>query len=321
MNIHSDQYFLFAIAVVGAVTLYIALALVFRRSKLQVKTQRMVNLAQQSDEIQPVKRSPNAVRLEQMLTAMGMDMEKAQREWYVSLGRAGILSPDAFVYFLLVKRVIQPVVVVFGIFFLWQWLTGPELTGGDGPLYMLLALIFLVIGGYGTRLYLSNLQSKREHRLQRAFPDALDLMLVCVEAGLSLDMALGRVTREMRVVYPDMTNEFERTRLELNILGDREQALMNLADRTNTMGFRSLVSSLIQSEKFGTNLSDTLRVLAEEYRQQRLLMAENKAARIPAIITIPLIVGVLFPTLFLVMAPALIRLDQQGGMFGDSSKR
>ena len=146
----------------------------------------------------------------------------------------------------------------------------------------------------------------------------LDLMLVCIESGLGLDAALNRVCKEMRSMYPPLVAELDRTRLELTMLGDRVIALQNLADRTEITPFRTLVSSLIQTEKFGTSLVETLRVLAEEIRTTRLFSAEQKAARIPVLITIPLILCILPAFIMIIIAPPLVKVMSNGGIFGDS---
>ncbi len=208
--------------------------------------------------------------------------------------------------------------VLMGAVMLMRVLTPGAMEGLNKILFLTMGAMLVVVGGFGVKLYLSNARQKREKRMQRSFPDALDLLLICVESGLSMDTALGKVCAELRSAHPEMTDELERTRMELSVLNDRTQALQNLAERTNTPGFRSLVSSLIQSEKFGTSLADTLRVLAEEFRGTRLLSAENKAARIPALITVPLIFFIFPAFMLIIMGPPFVRVSQQGGIFGDS---
>jgi tight adherence protein C len=148
--------------------------------------------------------------------------------------------------------------------------------------------------------------------LTRAFPDTLDLLLICVESGLPLDAALNRVCAELGLAYPEMTQELNRTRLELALLNDRVKALNNLAERTDLIGFRALTSSLIQSERFGTSLSDTLRVLSEEMRLDRIARIEEKAARLPVLLTIPLIFLLMPAFLLIVLGPAIISFMRQG---------
>jgi tight adherence protein C len=165
-------------------------------------------------------------------------------------------------------------------------------------------------------MYVGNLKKKRQQVLLNSFPETLDLLLVCIEAGLGLDAALSRVCRELRGMHPDVVAEFDRTRLELTMLNDRTRALQNLGDRTEVVPFKSLVSSLIQTEQFGTSLVDTLRVLAEEQRLTRLYTAEQKAARIPVLITIPLILFIMPAFIMIIIGPPIIRVMSNGGIFG-----
>ena len=163
------------------------------------------------------------------------------------------------------------------------------------------------------------MKNKIDHRrktLKRAIPDTLDLLLICVESGLALDAALNRVCNELGRAHPEMTAELNRTRLELALLNDRVRALTNLGDRTNLPAFRSLVSSLIQSERFGTSLTDTIRVLSEDYRLQRLMDAEVKAARLPVLLTIPLIFLLMPAFMLIVLGPAIIGFMHHGNGLG-----
>jgi tight adherence protein C len=174
------------------------------------------------------------------------------------------------------------------------------------------AFFITVIALFGPKLYLQNMIDKRKKILQRAFPDTLDLLLICVESGLALDAALTRVCNELGRAYPEMTAELNRTRLELALINDRVRALMNLGERTDMVAFRSLISALIQSERFGTSLTDTLRVLSDEFRLERLSIAEAKAARLPVMMTVPLIF-LLMPAFFLiVLGPAIVKMGNDG---------
>ena len=138
---------------------------------------------------------------------------------------------------------------------------------------------------------------------------------MCIEAGLGLDAAFNRVCKELREMHPEVIAELDRTRLELTMLGDRVVALQNLAERTGTISFRTLVSSLIQTEKFGTSLVDTLRVLSEEQRITRLYSAEQKAARIPVLITIPLILFIMPAFIMIILGPPIVKtMNQMNGV-------
>lgn len=160
-------------------------------------------------------------------------------------------------------------------------------------------------------LYVYQARKKRYLMIQRSLPDVLDLMTICAEAGLSLAATLKRVARELVISYPEMAEELELTSIEIGFLPDRNKALTNLSERCKLPEVRGITSVLIQTEKYGTPIAQALRVLSAEFRQARMLRAEQKAARLPAIMTIPMICFIL-PTLFIVIiSPAIIKLIDQ----------
>ena len=139
-------------------------------------------------------------------------------------------------------------------------------------------------------------------------PDGLDLMVICAEAGLSLDATLGRVSRELGNTWPELAEELGITAAELTFLPERRTAFENLNTRTDSDGIRGVVNTLTQTAKFGTPLAQSLRVLAAEMREARMTRAEEKAARLPAMLTVPMIIFIL-PTLFIVLlGPAAINI-------------
>lgn len=159
-------------------------------------------------------------------------------------------------------------------------------------------------------IVLSNLVQKRQQKLTRAFPDALDLMVICVEAGLSMEAALHRVADEVADNSPELAEEMSLTTAELAFLPDRRSALENLAKRTGLPSIRSLVTALTQAEKYGTPVSVSLRVISQEQREERMSKAERKAGALPAQLTVPMIAFFL-PVLFIVLiGPAIIKTLQ-----------
>jgi tight adherence protein C len=247
--------------------------------------------------------SPLAETLEQLMSAIGMDTEGFRKNSQMLFYRAGIHSPNGPVYYLFFKRIGFVLFLLLGI-----WIATRPAEGLQRTLHYMVGLVSAILGLLGPDMVIRNKREKREKILQRSFPDALDLLLVCVESGLALDGALSRVCKELGRACPEITQELNRTRLELTLLNDRAQALTNLAERTDMLAFRSLVTTLLQSEKFGTSLTDTLRVLSEDFRHTRLMLAEEKAGRLPVLMTIPLIT-LLLPALFLIiMGPAIINV-------------
>ena len=172
--------------------------------------------------------------------------------------------------------------------------------------------IWPILGAYmGLKLpwmYVRRKRNKRYLNIQRSLADVLDLMTICAEAGLSLSATLERVSRELAISYPEMAEELKMTSIEIGFLPDRNKALSNMSERCKLPEVRGMISVLIQTEKYGTPIAQALRVLSSEFRQARMLRAEQKAARLPALMTVPMIVFIL-PTLFIVIiSPAIIKL-------------
>ncbi len=212
------------------------------------------------------------------------------------LARAGWRSKDALVVYLAAK-VLAPVafgvIVILFIYVLNFGNLGPQMR-------LLVALGAVLAGAYIPEILTSNAATKRQKRIEKAMPDGLDLMVICAEAGLSLDASLARVGRELRGPWPELADEFSLTSIELSFVPERRQALQNLTRRAPLAGLRALVNTLMQTERYGTPLAVALRVLSAELRNERLMRAEQKAARLPAIMTVPMIIFIL-PSLFVVL--------------------
>ena len=162
-------------------------------------------------------------------------------------------------------------------------------------------------------IWVKHKRKTRQVVLERSLPDGLDLLVICAEAGLSLDAALKRVADEFADAVPELSEELFLTSIELSFLPNRRQALVNLAERVNIADFRGVVATLVQTEKYGTPLAQALRTLSAEFREHRLLAAEEKAARLPAILTVPMILFIL-PALFIVLGgPAFLKVAEKFG--------
>ncbi|WP_031554273.1 type II secretion system F family protein [Parvularcula oceani] len=161
-----------------------------------------------------------------------------------------------------------------------------------------------VAGFYLPNLYVTNLIKKRQQALQLAFPDSLDLLLICVESGMSIEAALQKVTQEVAATCPALAEEYGLTTAELSYLQDRKVAYHNLGERTGLEGIKAVVTALIQCETYGTPLGSSLRVMAAENREIRMQTAEKKAAALPPQLTVPMILFFL-PVLFvIILTPA-----------------
>lgn len=260
--------------------------------------------ALQSLEHQP---SDFAKVLASLLPLTGINVERATKDVKIKLLRAGLDPSDGPIIYLFWQRILSVIFTLIAVgFFMAD-------SGDDDLLFYTIGTILLVVGILGPKLYVKNHMDKRQKELRLAFPDALDLMLICVESGLTMDAALNRVCDEMGETHPGITHELVVTRLELALLNDRTTALLNLGDRTDMVAFRALATALIQTERFGTSLADTLRVMADDFRQTRILDAENRAARIPALMTIPLICFLLPAFMMIILGPIVLSSIERGG--------
>jgi tight adherence protein C len=220
------------------------------------------------------------------------------------LARAGMRSNDAMIKYLF-ARLTLPLVFAVGMLIDAYTL---HLLPVPPQFRLMAAAAAAVFGFFAPGIYIKNLTTKRAKRIQMGLPDALDLMIICAEAGLSLDATLVRVSRELQPSCPDLAEELGITSAELTFLPDRKQAFENLNNRTDMSSVRGVVNTLMQTAKFGTPLAQSLRVLASEYRDARMFRAEEKAARLPALMTVPMILFIL-PTLFIVlMGPAALNI-------------
>jgi tight adherence protein C len=215
---------------------------------------------------------------------------------------AGYRSPDAIQNFYAIKAILLiglPLVAYLAT----RWM--PELTGFQVLLYM---GIGAGIGLIGPSYVLEKLMDSRIRKLRVGFPDALDLLVVCVESGLGLSAALQRVADEIGVSHPELAMELSLVNAEIRAGVERPRALRNLADRTGLEDIRGLVSLLVQTMRFGTSVADALRVYSDEFRDRRMQKAEEEAAKISTKLIFPL-VFCLFPSFFTVaIGPAVIRL-------------
>lgn len=213
------------------------------------------------------------------------------------LTQAGIRTKDAAVAVIfgrLVAPLVLGTIVILGVY-VFGWFP----TWSPFSRYMLVA--GTLVGSYkAPDIWLKNAIQKRVDAIRKGLPDALDLLVICAEAGLTVDAAFHRVARELGRAYPELGDEFALTAIELGFLTDRRMAFENLAQRVPLDAVKGVVTTMIQTEKYGTPLASALRILSAEFRNERMMRAEEKAARLPAIMTVPLIMFIL-PVLFIVI--------------------
>lgn len=308
-----SNYFTYALIAVAVFTVYMAFVRLFSKDRIQQRAQEIAEaLPEQDDRGLGVV----ATIMKQFLFITGVNLNR-QKASVLQLSKAGYNSQRALIYFLFFKRFIQPFFLFIGGYILFHVFTMTRVPSEHGAL-IITAFLLVITGAYGASLFLTNQSQKRTKELIRTFPDALDMILICVESGLGIDAAFARVCKEMKESHPIVAAEFDRTRFEMTMMSDRVQALQNFGDRAPTAAVRTLVSSLVQAERFGTSLVDTMRMIAEEQRTDRMMKAEERAARLPALITLPLILFILPGLFMIILGPAIIKLNQQGGIFGDA---
>jgi tight adherence protein C len=243
-----------------------------------------------------------------VFSRMAADLRRARGEQAAkvryTLAQAGWRSSEALGAYIVI-RALSPLLGVGGALALNHFV--PQLAE-KGAAIQLGAMVAFALAGFKAPDYvLGKIAKRRQTKIERALPDALDLMVVCTEAGLGLDAAFDRVSGEIASSHPDLADELSLTSVELNLLPHRQEALNNLLNRTGVEAIESVVSTLGQTERYGTPLSQSFRVLASDFRDRRMLKAEEKAARLPATLTVPMVVFIL-PCLFgVLLGPAIIK--------------
>ena len=244
-----------------------------------------------------VRRTKLTDQIKGALEKMKVLQESQVKAIQQKLAQAGIRNKE-YAVAVIFARMVLPIALGLTAGVLLYWL---EVFPEWGSFKRFLGFAAAVIAGYkGPEIYLKNQATKRTNEIRKGLPDALDLLVICAEAGLTVDAAFNRVARELGRAYPELGEEFALTAIELSFLTERRQAFENLAYRVDLDAIRGVVTTMVQTERYGTPLSSALRVLSAEFRNERMMRAEEKAARLPAIMTVPLILFIL-PVLFIVI--------------------
>lgn len=236
-------------------------------------------------------------KMKDTLSGMKVLQESQLKQIQQKLAQAGYRNKEMAVA-VIFARMVLPVVLGFIAVIIIYW---TDIFPEWGSFKRFAAFAAVVVLGYkGPEIFISNVSSKRTKEIQKGLPDALDLLVICAEAGLTVDAAFNRVAKELGRAYPELGDEFSLTAIELSFLTERRQAFENLAYRVDLDAVRGVVTTMVQTERYGTPLASALRVLSAEFRNDRMMRAEEKAARLPAIMTVPLILFIL-PVLFVVI--------------------
>ncbi len=258
------------------------------------------------------RRSRTRSRLSDLFSYLGMRLNKPGQDWSVTRKRlvhGGYREPSALAYFLGIRVAGAILLYVYGV------LMGAAIEL-PGTLATLLGLVGGASGWFVPNFLLSGKIARRQKELQRALPDAMDLLVICVEAGLGLSQAFQRVAVEMRHLAPLLTFEIAQMNMEVRAGTPRDQALMDMADRTGLPDIRFLSTMLVQTERFGTSIAHSLRIHSDTMRTKRQQRAEEAAAKTTIKMVFPLAICI-FPALFVVaLGPALIQMYQTFSQLG-----
>ena len=310
-NIKEDDIYLLVLAVTAIIILYASFKDIINSGKITARLKSLQDRRKQlkSEMLTPRKRSKQDKSssigiMRSVVNKMNLLQKSKITQINKLLLNAGYRSKDAIFVFAFFQFVLPIAVIVIELLFVEIDFSNPL-----SDKFKLFLLVGVPIFAFKLPVILvSNARSKRYYAIQKALSDGLDLMLICAEAGLSLAASLDRVAHELGTVYPELAEEFAITSIELGFLPERKKAMTNLMERVDTPEIRGMVGVFLQTEKYGTPVAQALRVLAAEYRTQRMLRAEQKAARLPAIMTIPMIVFIL-PTLFMtIIFPVVLKI-------------
>jgi len=233
-----------------------------------------------------------------VLPMMGDERKRIEDQLFI----AGIRHPNAASLFVLSKLLLLASVIV-ATWFLW-----PEKTITVAAPLIALPVAGIALALTGTNWWLATKVKRRQSKLRNGFPDALDLLVICVEAGLGLTAAIERVTREVRILHPELAQEFAAVNAEIRSGIDRATALQGLNRRTGLPEIRGLVTLLVQTMQLGTGIADSLRVYSSGFRDQRMRVAEERDAKTGTKMIFPLVFCE-FPAFFLVaVGPAVIKI-------------
>ncbi|HLJ71969.1 MAG TPA: type II secretion system F family protein [Roseiarcus sp.] len=270
------------------------------RERIRQRERERLTTGQQKPSLRQEPKRLFKQVVDQLNLSTWLGTEKAKQQLSMA-GYRGAGAEYTFLFFRLVTPILFFCVTVFYVFVVLHW---------DKPLVMKIGVAIgaAYLGIKGPEIFLSNTIAKRKKSLERAYPNALDLLLICAESGMSIELAVRKVAQEIGVESVPMAEELTLLAAEMSFLSDRRQAYENLGARTGLESVRALVTVLIQAERYGTPLGTALRVLAQESRDQRMTAAEKKAAALPPQLTVPMVLFFL-PGLFVaIMTPAIIQL-------------
>jgi tight adherence protein C len=275
--------------------------LIEKRSKsLYEQSREEVNNRRQGQQASTRDTLAGAFKVQQMFGDLG---EKIRDQML----QAGVRSPNAPIYYI-IGRIVLPVILA--------GLTLLIMTQGEkqysGSTVLIMVLVLALIGFFLPRILIKNYVQKRQQEINQTFPDALDMMLICVQGGIGLEQTIGKIADEISGHSATLAEELGILAAEMGMLNDRKAALQDFARRVGSGSAKSFATAMIQAEQYGTSISSAMRVIADELRDERMAEAERKAAALPPKLTVPMILFFL-PALFVViLGPVGIKMSMSG---------
>ncbi|MCV0425923.1 MAG: type II secretion system F family protein [Roseibium sp.] len=273
------------------------------RDKLRARERARIQASQNSPKASLRSMQPKA-QMKSLVDRLNLKEMLSDGSTQEKLRMAGYRGVAPLYYFLTARIAVPGILLAVSLFY--ALLILPD----TYPLFSKL-LMCIAVSGFGTFLpnvYLKNKIDKRKMDIQRAWPDALDLMLICVESGMSIEGAFQRVAEEIGIQSINLAEELTLTTAELSYLSERRTAYENLASRTGVDGVKNVMMALIQAERYGTPVGTAIRTMADDTRDQRMQKAEEKAASLPPKLTVPMILFFLPVLFFIIMSPAVMQV-------------
>lgn len=271
----------------------------------RLKAKRLAELTAEKEKRGQLRHSAKT-RTEKIVKMFNLREALESEDLALKMKMAGLRGPGPLMTFL-VARCLLPFVGIGGT---WFYISFVNDFGLEGSTRLIAIMAGGYIGFYLPNLFVHNLTNKRQASIKQAFPDALDLLMICVQAGMSIEASFRKVASEIGQASSELAEELTLCTAEMSYLQNRRQAFENLGLRTGLPGVRAVTTSLIQAEKYGTPLAVSLRAMADEFRQERMNDAEKKAASLPPKLTVPMIVFFL-PVLFaVILTPAIISVNE-----------
>ena len=273
----------------------------------KMRSARMAEMQIKDRQGTKLRQTPKGY-MQQIVDKLDLRAQFDNEEVRNKLKMAGLRGQAPLVAFMFFRVAVPPIAFLGSLFYLFVLSS----KGYPPMINVLISVGVAFLGYYTPNIFIQNLATKRQKSVQQAFPDALDMLLICVQSGMSVEAAFGKVSKEVIAQSIELAEELSLTTAELSYLQDRRQAYENLGKRTGLAGVKAVCTALIQADRYGTPVGQALRVMAKENREIRMGEAEKKAASLPPKLTVPMIIFFL-PVLFLViLGPAAIRFWNMG---------